>query len=432
MRDIAVFLSMLVFLPFALTSATVAYLLWGWTGLISIQDYTYGFMRGIPYNQIFALITLFLLLVRADPHKGKLEPNRTVIVFSLFFLQATVAVAFAYEGNPRTFEVYGNLVKALLFCFVMPLVLTQRWRIHAFIAVIALGLGFHGVIEGLKTIVSAGGHRIAGLPKFGDNNQLGLILLMSTPFIFYIFNYSKSKLVRYGALGGLVVNLAAVVGTQSRGGFIAMFALGVWLVLGSRRKLRSLMFAGVAMLAVLLLAPSAWWERMDTIKEAGSDSSFSTRVIAWKVSSAIALSNPITGGGFRAVQTPAVWEQFRYSDGLLGFVSTPESTSRAYAAHSIYFEVLGDMGFIGLFIFIAIFVNVFITRRHIHKLTAGHVDLIWLRDLADMIGAAMVAYVIGGAALSLAYFEIVYMLVMLMEVLRAYAASANVSGSKAI
>lgn len=422
MRDVAVLLSMLIFLPLAITSATSAYLLWAWTALISVQDYTYGFMRNIPLNQIFALIAMALIVTKHDPHKGQLEINRTTLVFTLFFLQATISVVFSYEGNPRTWELYGNIGKALLFCFFMPLVLTQRWRVHGLIVALVLGLAFHGLLEGIKTIISAGGHRIQGLAKFGDNNQLAVILVMALPLLIYLIQYSSNALVKLGAVGALILNLAAVVGTQSRGALLAIMALGLWIALGSRRKLISLLIVFCAIITVLMFAPETWWNRMQTIKEADSDSSFMTRVVAWKVSSAIALENPLTGGGFRAVQTQSVWDKFRESDGLLGFVNTPERPLRFYAAHSIFFEVLGDMGFFGLFLFLAILGNVFLTRWEIHKIVGTQRDdLAWIRDLSDMIGASLFAYIVGGAALSLAYFEVVYMLAMLMQVLKTIA-----------
>jgi probable O-glycosylation ligase (exosortase A-associated) len=170
---------------------------------------------------------------------------------------------------------------------------------------------------------------------------------------------------------------------------------------------------------VLQLAPEKWNERMSTIQTAEADKSFMGRVTAWKVSSAIAVDNPVFGGGFRALQSHPVWNRYKDQQGLLGSVDTPELTRTGVAAHSIWFEVLGDQGFVGLFLFIALIVNAFMTRRAVWRLVRQNgPGERWAGDLADMLAAALLAYVVAGSLLSAAYFELPYVCFMLMEVLK--------------
>ncbi|MBS0293416.1 MAG: putative O-glycosylation ligase, exosortase A system-associated, partial [Proteobacteria bacterium] len=48
----------------------------------------------------------------------------------------------------------------------------------------------------------------------------------------------------------------------------------------------------------------------------------------------------------------------------------------------------------------------------------------WGRDMADMLMLAVLAYMVAGAAVSLGYFEVIYMVVMLMELLRMHVVRA--------
>src|SRR5947208_10492047 len=97
---------------------------------------------------------------------------------------------------------------------------------------------------------------------------------------------------------------------------------------------------------------------MDTIMTADQDESFMGRVIAWKQSTLIALDHPWFGGGFFAVQDPVLWTQYRRVFHRLDFIPTSEPAEQAvYAAHSIYFQVLGDLGFAGLIIFLSILIT---------------------------------------------------------------------------
>lgn len=419
MRDYMVLAGMLFFLPFALANGFVAFLLWGWTAVIALPDYLFGFMGGIPYNMIFAILAMALIIFGSDKENAKFAPTRTTVLFVLFAIQGGLSAVFAYEGNARNWEIYSNLLKALLFCFFMPLVLTRRYRVHAMVVALVLGLTFHGLQEGLKTVVTAGGHHVRGINKFGDNNHLAVALVMIMPLLLYLYHYSASKLVRLAVMAGLALTIAAVIGTQSRGGLLSLMVLALWVVLTSRRKKVALAALMASILVVAVLAPSSWWDRMNTIKTAEHDTSFMGRVVAWKISSAIAVERPFVGGGFHAVQTQPVWDRFKNSPGILGFVATPEPQSNFVAAHSIYFEVLGDLGFVGLALFLGILANAFVLRQEIKQRVALQgPSVFWAADLADMTAAAMLAYVVGAAALSLAYFEFMYILAMLLEVLK--------------
>src|SRR5690606_267234 len=170
---------------------------------------------------------------------------------------------------------------------------------------------------------------------------------------------------------------------------------------------------------VLYLAPQDWTDRMETIQHADQDESFLGRVNVWKISSAIAVEHPIFGGGFRSVQSPPVWDKFEDAPGLLDFIETPRATKSGRAAHSIWFEVLGDQGFIGLFLFVALLANAFWTRREILKLTRQRpAQLRWASDLADLLAAVLVIYMVSGSLLSAAYFEMPYITMMMMQVLK--------------
>lgn len=431
MRDLLVFASMWVLMPLALINPFVAFLLWAWTAAIGLNSYMYGFMLAVPFNMIFAIIAMASILLGRDAARLKLTFPRTSVLYLLLALQATLSVVFAYDGLPRNVELYGNLIKALIFCFFMPWVLTQRYRVHAFVIALALGSSFHGLVEGLKFFASGGDHRIQGLAKFGDNNQLAIVIILGIPLLIYLYQYSAHRLLRLVLAAGIVLSIAAVIATHSRGGFVALFLMLLTIALASRRKWLGFVLIAVGLAGAVVFAPDSWSERMNTIKEAENDTSFMSRVVAWKVSSAIALDRPITGGGFHAVQSPDVWNAYRGREGLLAFWETPYWPETAYAAHSVYFETLGDMGFIGFFIFLAILANAFHTlfrvRRSARRLGEEYA---WARDLAAMLAASMVGYVVGAAALSLAYLELMYMLVMLIQVLWLFVQNAETASAR--
>lgn len=426
MRDLMFALMMLVAVPLAIARPFNAYLFWAWTAVVIPTSYFYGFMASARLNFLFAILTLLLVGLGRVPLKSY-QANRVTWFYLLFLFHATLVYYFAYPRNPFNGEYYELILKGLLFSLAMPFFVRERIHMHALILVIALGFGLHGVLNGLKTLATAGGHNMLGPAgtMIADRNHLSTALALALPLLYYLFQQSSHRLVRWGFLGGFVLVALAIAGGGSRGGFIALAVVSGWLVMTSRKRWSALALLAIMAVLFVNLAPEQWFNRLSTIEEAGADASFMGRVIAWKISSAIALHNPVFGGGFHAVQIQGIWDQFKAAPSLLGFLNLPIPDFSAKAAHSIYFEVMGDMGFVGLSIFLGILLQAIRSRYVIKRqLKAMGPQWLWARDMADMLMLGIIAYMAGGAAVSLAYFEVIYMVVMLMEMLRLHVARA--------
>jgi len=416
MRDLAVLLFMAAVIPLSFFDVNIAYLLWAWSSFISLNSYLYGPMAAVPYVQLFAIITLFLIITKNRDVLKNFEWTRTSVMFTLFLVHGLTSATFAYDGLSNNWVIFTQLTKTIIFCLVMPLIVTSRFRLHALVIILALGFGFHGILDGLKFIVSAGSHNARGLDKFGDNNHFAVYMAMILPIILYIYKYTINKIARFSFASMFVLVLLTVIATNSRGGLISLFLLATWVILSSRRKFLGLVAIGSLSILITQLAPDTWFERMNTIQTAEQDASFMGRVTAWKRASAIAVENPILGGGFHAGAAPILFEKFRYKQGLLGLIDTPD-VHYAAATHSIYFEVLGDLGFVGLALFIACIVNAFLTYRWIKKKVCYYGDdLIWAGELASFASGSLFVFCVGGAALSIAYHDLPYVIMMILEV----------------
>ncbi len=421
MRDIVTLIFMAGLAPLVIRSAFASLLMWSWANLAALGFYMFGFMAGVPYVMVFAVSTLVLMITQRKQVVGKWELGGTQVLFLLFSLHALFVASMAYPGIERNWEIASNLFKNILLCLLMPLLVVNRARLVAMVIIMALGLGGHGVVEGLKFLASGGSHIVLGNPKLGDNNHFAQSVLLSVPLAFYLWQYSKSRPWRHALLGFMFLVAMAVIATKSRGGLIGFVCFGVWMVLMGRQKFKGLMIFLAIGLAIYAAAPASWFERMETLQSANEDASFMGRVTAWKRASAIAVENPVFGGGFRAVQAPVIFEKFRYKQGLLGFVETPDVNYPA-AAHSIYFEVLGDMGFVGLALFVALMGTAFTARGEVQRLVkkSGRDDLAWAVDMINAVAGAMFIFLITGAALSAAFYDFQYMLVALADCLRRY------------
>jgi probable O-glycosylation ligase (exosortase A-associated) len=122
------------------------------------------------------------------------------------------------------------------------------------------------------------------------------------------------------------------------------------------------------------------------------------RINAWQFAWNLASDRPI-GGGFRAF-TPALF--LRYAP----------DPSNYHDAHSIYFQALGEQGFPGIVIYMTLMIASLLRMQRLRALTRGQPQFKWVRDLAEMLQCSIVGYALGGAFLTVAYFDLYYYLVI--------------------
>ena len=91
---------------------------------------------------------------------------------------------------------------------------------------------------------------------------------------------------------------------------------------------------------------------------------------------------------------------------------------RALDAHSIWFQVLGEHGFAGLLLFALIWIMGWRTGSRIIDLCRSRPELTWARDLAAMIQAGLIGFVVGGSFLGLAYWDYPYILIIVLALTR--------------
>jgi probable O-glycosylation ligase (exosortase A-associated) len=422
MRDLMLLGFVLAYIALAFRSPFVSYLVWAWTAMVFPTSYMYGFMTGSRLNLLFALLTVVLLVI--NRHKLKsFELNRTTVLLLAFIVHGSFCAALAMPGNGTNAYYYEIFLKSVVLALMLPVVVSDRLRLHAFLLVVVLGVGFIGGIDGLRVVATAGGHKNQGMETgmFSDNNHFAAGIVMFVPLAMYVAQHSGHKLVRWVAWSIFVLCVFSILSSRSRGGFVALLVVGLCVLVVSRQRIRNSAIAVILGFVFVAYAPDDVMQRLDSIETAKTeDDSFRGRLMAWRVSSAIALDNPIFGGGFHAVQNRPIWMRYSLDPGLFRGVDMPDPSQALFAkaAHSIYFEVMGDMGFVGLAIFLALLSNAFLTLYGLGRRARKDPRLRWARDLAFTLFTCLVGYCVAGAAVSLAYLEFFYILLLLVEVLR--------------
>ena len=416
MRDLAFLIGYLALLYGALLSPVAGLVAAVWMAALAPYNYVYGIANSLPLYLFLLGITVFSMF--AHPEKLRLSLTSTHWLMSLLILQGAISYVFSIGHSTQAWDDLASLSKIFIICTAISITVRTRSHIHALVVAYVLGLGFSGLVEGLKVFATAGAHIVRGIPQLGDNNSFGMVMLMVAPLAYYLYNCLEERWLRYGFLGVSLSCLLVVIGTNSRGAFIAMLALGMMFVIRSRRRLRDGLLAIGVVVLVLGVASARWYERIDTISSAESDSSFVGRITAWKLSWVIALDRPLIGVGFRTMQEPGVW--ISYIDKFERYYpDSPKPDEKAgHAAHSIVFQVLADLGFPGLAIFLGLLAIAFRNVRKARRLSIANPQLGWMRDLTIALELSLVSYTVAGLALSVNYYESFYLLITFIALLR--------------
>ena len=378
-RDLLIIAALLVVVPMIFMRPHVGVIVWVWSAMMVPNNLLWGFAASLRFNLIFAVATLVAWFVSKEPKKISNNGSLLLVLFFFLWLFLSTLTGLAPEES----RLWGatNLIKVFIFAVAISGLVTTRLRVHCLLLGIALGMGYHGFSEGTKFILSGANHKVFGPAGsiIGDNNHFALAMIFLLPLIYYLYTYSTNLLVRYGLLCAFGIIFASVIGTFSRGGLIALAAVGMFGLFKSKNKFAVVVALALGAGFVIYFAPEHWFSRMETIQEAEKDGSFMGRVIAWKISFLLALDHPILGGGIYSIQNLPTWLYYSARFDLLSFIPTPPPDPvKAHSAHSMYFQVLADAGFVGLGIFLLILGTAWLNCNSLIKQSAKLPALEWI------------------------------------------------------
>ncbi|PWB59931.1 MAG: putative O-glycosylation ligase, exosortase A system-associated [Nitrosomonadales bacterium] len=373
--------------------------LWSWLSYMNPHKLAWGFATSIPFAFMTAIITLTAYLLSKEPKRMPWTPE-TILLF-IFLGWVTFTTYFAFYPQ-LAWEQWDKVLKIQIMTLLTAMLITDRKRLEGLVWVIALSLAFYGVKGGIFTILHGGVYRVQGPATtfIAGNNELGLALIMTVPLLRYLHLQAKNRLIRFGVAASMVLTGLAGIGTQSRGALLAAAAMGALLWLKSRNKITTAFYIIAAVGLIATVMPQQYWDRMHTIKDYQHDTSAMGRINAWHTAYNVA-KDRITGGGFETFRAPTF---HRYAP-------DPENV---HDVHSIYFEVMGEHGFIGFGLFVLIGLLAWRTGSKVIRKCKKDPDRKWAADLAAMTQVSMLGYATGGAFLGLAYFDYYYHLVIIL------------------
>jgi len=405
MRDYIVFAIVFGLLPYVLKRPAVGVMLFAWISLLNPHRLCYGAAYDFPFAALIAGVTLVSLLFTKQPRRFPLRPTTVMLV--LFMLWLTFTSFFALEPT-LVWDQWNVVTKALFMVLISIMALNSERDIKQFAWVVGLSLGFYGLKGGVFTLLSGGVNHVYGPPDsfIADNNDLALALVTTLPLIWWLQLQTDKKWLRRGLIGLCMLTIVSAVGSYSRGALLGGITMLLFLWLKSSKKLTTGLIVLLMVPMVYAVMPEQWFARMSTIDSYSQDASALGRINAWHFAVNVATHN-FLGGGFH-VFTPQMF-----------LIYAPEPFNY-HVAHSIYFQVLGEQGPLGLIIYLILMTCSWRTGTRIIKFCKNKADLKWASDLAAMSQVSIVGFAVGGAFLSLAYFDLYFDIIAVLVVLEKF------------
>jgi len=423
-RDIFVLMIILLAAPITLFSPYFGVLMWEWIAYFNPHRYAWGFTK---YFFEPAIIIAIPTLV------GTLFARKNLQIFTreTFFLAGlwswmaftTFYISHVHEFARHVLDADLHLEqvsKILLMTFVTILLVTSKGKLRGLILVILVSFGFRALFAAVF-FIRTGGHYMIWGPEdtfLADNNDFALGLNMTIPMFFFMARAEPKWWMRLTLRVLMVCVIISVVGTYSRGGLVGLSVVTLAIWAKSRQKIIGAGLVAVAMLCLVMFSTTAWKDRMDKFLHGNIDASAYSRLAAWGGAWNLVKEYPLTGGGFDVFTDQSVFPQYA-PQGARGALYG--LNLRLHSSHSIYFGMLGEQGFVGLGLFLALLVSSYASLQRLRKRAKIYSNLEWTVPYTHMFQVTLLAYMTNGATLGRAYFDFFYQVIACVIILKVLA-----------
>jgi probable O-glycosylation ligase (exosortase A-associated) len=384
--------------PVALIDAYAGLLAYCWLTFMRPQSLVWA--QNVQAASIIKFVVVALLLRVLVTPGPKIRLRGPTIAFLILWFWFALSAMQNLDLTQETLEQFSKISVAVLL--ITGLVRTRK-QLKWLIVLLAWCPGFYAAKLGLYFTRGAGALSWGGGPMGMDANDNAMFMSMAIPMLVFGACEVRNKYARWAMFATAGLAVPAVILTGSRGGMIAMaVALAVTVFLKTNLW-KAVVSGGLVVVVVMAIIPAPTRQRYETVGTYEEDTSAMGRIRAWKTCKRMADDYPILGVGFGQPAYLAKYKAYR-----------EDETEIARAAHSVWFSLLAETGYVGLAIYIGLVVTVIVScRRVMSNAPPGRLrrkDPMW--NYAAAVMGAVVTFAVGGTFLSQARFEYVYALYM--------------------
>lgn len=401
--------------------------------IVSPQRLTYYLLNSVPISLIAVVLAVLGWAIADDKKDSRFASRQAMILLLLGYCYlTTISADFPLEALEKWEWVWKNLA----FAAFLPLTLRTRLRIETMLLFVTLSAASIIIVGGIKTLASGGGYgelnlMVSNNSGLYEGSIISAVAISLIPIILWLARdgtlFGTDWRVKLFAYALTFACLLIPVGTSARTGLLCIGLLAVLMLRTVKRRMLYIGAMALAGMVAVPFLPSAFSERMGTIKTYKADESASTRLAVWQWTWEYAKTHPF-GGGFEAYRQ----NKIRYDvvsvkgEGAATTVKRDLAVDQARAYHSSYFEMLGEQGYAGLALWllingIGVFRMEVLRRRYrvvaveqetvAQKGTMAEADMAWAGRLAEALQHAHLIYLLGAAFVGIAFQSYLYFVI---------------------
>jgi putative inorganic carbon (hco3(-)) transporter len=325
---------------------------------------------------------------------------------------ATVAYFIMGSSDPLQISPLMAYISFAVFFFITLVVVDSVHRLRN-VLVVAIGSMAFASVYVLREW-QKGGFAAGSRPGWvtGDPNYFTVSALLFLPMALYLSQVARNRAERVFCMACFGITLLAVFAASSRGGFLGLLAAFAYFGLRSRRRAAVITLACVALVTMAVVLPSSPLTRLMDPHESDVEASDS-RLRLWTVGMKAALEHPLTGVGPGNYKTLTVGrEDFQ-------------------VAHNTYVELAAELGFPGLFGFLAVLTTTYLSAGRIRRRAALSGSKVFV-NISQGIQAGLLGYAVSAVFVSVPWQKFLWLVVFLSITLEALWRTAPAPGSAAV
>lgn len=393
-----------------------------WVDLSRPQNIS-GLLSTIPVAMICGVLAIGAFVMTLGSTKLRITPTIWLTLLMAVWVSLTTTWAVAPIS---AWVKWDWAFKTVLFSAILPLIFTTRVQIEAFLQTYMFSIGVLIIPYGIKTFLSGGGYgRALSVGSYdagiAESSTLSAVAVMCIPILSALRKRSvllpipQARNVIYW--GYIALCLLTAIGTFARTGLVAMIVLAIISIVRSRRKMLSIILLSLVIAIGASFTEDSWRERMSTVETYDTEGSALGRILVWQWTLGFAADHPL-GGGFNS-----------YLVDVITFPPVPGRSEgvvvRGKAFHNIFIEVLGEHGWPGLAIFVALFVlsgwQLWMTMRRAKR----DPRLAWCGEFASAALTGLIILAVAGNFIGIAFQPMIWYFFAISSSLATFARRAT-------
>lgn len=382
MRDLVFLAIFIIAIPIAFSQAELAVAYWYWVSLFQPQTQSWGFAGSLPFGLTAGAISLLSWATVG----GRKIPPFTPIVVAIILLGIWTTLTTINAVFPKVAYNNWNIFVSIVVMVLLGIALLQtRAKIEILIWTVCVSIGYYGFKTGLFGLKGGLGESFRGPSYMNANNELARGMMFVIPLLYYLFITRKELWLKIGLAAVAAGSALTILLSGSRGAWLGTLAMIGFIAVRTKKGLLWVCLALAVGAAAVPLLPDRIVERFMTIDDYKTDDSVQGRFGSWEYALEKFPERPIMGGGFSIFEA-----------------------EHNKASHNSFFEVLGEHGAVGEFLFLFLLLAATRATMEIRRTAKLSPDLEWAGLLAYMIQIILVGYVVGSISINQAFFPVFY------------------------